>query len=167
MAAIVYRSLLIFIFLSAPTTVKSDPFPIGARSPVQDKVIYFLLPDRFSRDSSMNVVPDRNNGFDPTDVDFFHGGTLNGIRNRWPYLQDLGVNLLWIAPVFRNQTIHNYGGGVLKTGYHGYWILDFTDVDPHFGSKADLCNLDNEGKQRGIGVILDTVVNHTASVMKS
>ncbi|MBV9674234.1 MAG: alpha-amylase [Verrucomicrobia bacterium] len=159
--------MLIFVLLSAPVKVKSGQFPVGARSPAQGKVIYFLLPDRFSRDSSSNLVPDRNNGFDPTDIDFFHGGTIKGITNRWKYLQDLGVNLLWIAPVFRNQPIHDYGGGVLKTGYHGYWILDFTDVDPHFGSKADLCNLANETKERGIGLILDTVVNHTANVLKS
>src|SRR5260370_37397174 len=72
-----------------------------------------------------------------------------------------------MSPIFRNRAVQKYGDGVRpKAGYHGYWVLDFTDVDPHFGSKGDLQRLITDAKQHGIGTILDVVVNHTADVIQ-
>ena len=137
------------------------------------EVVYFLLPDRFNDGDPSNNrggvesdFPDKN-GFDPANPDFFHGGDLQGIIAKLDYLRDLGATSIWMTPIFRNLTVQNYGEGIpSKAGYHGYWILDFTDVDPHFGSKGDLQRLITEAKQRGIGTLLDVVVNHTADIIQ-
>ena len=72
-----------------------------------------------------------------------------------------------MTPIFRNRAVQTFGEGVPpKAGYHGYWILDFTEVDPHFGSKEDLQRLIGRAKTAGIGTILDVVVNHTADVIQ-
>ena len=102
-----------------------------------------------------------------TNPDFFHGGDLQGVTAKLDYLRDLGATSIWMSPIFRNRAVQNYGeGGPSKAGYHGYWILDFTDVDPHFGSKEDLQRLIAEAKSHRIGTILDVVVNHTADVIQ-
>lgn len=162
---------LAIFFAAAVTKAEDTFFQPGARSSHQGDIIYFLLPDRFNKGDPTNNKGGRTdpneNGVDPTNPNFFHGGDLKGIITKLDYLQHLGVTSLWMSPIFRNRTVQQYGRGVApKTGYHGYWILDFTDVDPHFGSKEDLRDLIAEGKQRGIGTILDAVVNHTAHVIQ-
>jgi glycosidase len=148
-------------------------FQPGARSPRRGEIIYFLLPDRFNDgDPSNNTggIPSddpEETGFNPANPDFFHGGDLQGITGKLDYLRDLGVTSIWMTPIFRNRTVQKYGGGARsKAGYHGYWILDFTDVDPHLGTKGDLQHLITEAKQHGIGVLLDVVVNDTADVIQ-
>jgi glycosidase len=147
-------------------------FRPSPRSPRQDEVIYLLMPDRFwDGDPSNNfggLAPGdyRKNGFNPMSRHFFHGGDLKGIEQKLDYLQDLGISSIWMTPIFRNQGVKLYDDGNARAGYHGYWILDFTDVDPHFGSKQDLQQLIGEGKKHGIGTILDIVVNHTADIIR-
>ncbi len=143
----------------------------SVRSPRQGEVIYFLLPDRFNDGNQANnegieSSPDRG-GFDPANPHFFHGGDLSGIEQRLDYLSHLGISSIWMTPIFRNRSVQTFGEGVpAKTGYHGYWILDFTQVDPHFGSKEDLKRLIERSKMQRIGTILDIVVNHTADVIQ-
>ncbi|MDE2486051.1 MAG: alpha-amylase, partial [Alphaproteobacteria bacterium] len=71
----------------------------------------------------------------------------------------------WVSPIFRNKWIHNWRGQP-SASYHGYWITDFTDVDPHFGTKADFKRLVDAAHARGMKVYLDIVVNHTADVIR-
>ena len=148
-------------------------FQPAFRSPRLGEIVYFLLPDRFNDGDASNnragIESDSpvKNGFDPANPDFFHGGDLQGVTAKLDYLRDLGATSIWLTPIFRNLAVQNYGEGIpSKAGYHGYWILDFTDVDPHFGSKADLQRLITEAKKRGIGTLLDVVVNHTADVIQ-
>jgi glycosidase len=148
-------------------------FQPSVRSPRVGEIVYFLLPDRFNdgdpsnnRGGSESDDPEEN-GFDPANPNFFHGGDLEGITAKLDYLRDLGTTSIWMSPIFRNRTVQKYGAGARsKAGYHGYWIVDFTNLDPHFGSKTELQDLIAAAKQHGIGTILDVVVNHTADVIQ-
>jgi glycosidase len=161
---------LVLLFLAASVVYGGDSlFQSSVRSPRQGEIVYFLLPDRFNsgNQSRLESGASAENGFDPANPDFFHGGDLQGVTLKLDYLRDLGVTSIWMTPIFRNLAVQKYGDGIgPKAGYHGYWILDFTDVDPHLGSKADLQHLITDAKQRGIGTILDIVVNHTADVIQ-
>ncbi len=138
--------------------------------PPHDEVIYFLLPDRFANGDPAN---DRGGlsggplqtGFDPTAKGFYNGGDIAGIIQKLDYIQGLGATALWLAPVFANKPVQG-GPGQESAGYHGYWITDFTRVDPHFGSNADLKRLVDAAHARGLKVYLDIVTNHTADVIQ-
>ncbi|MFC3500241.1 pullulanase-type alpha-1,6-glucosidase [Micromonospora krabiensis] len=130
---------------------------------------YFVLPDRFANGDRRNdrggLTGDRlRTGLDPTDKGFYHGGDLKGLMDRLDYVQGLGTTAIWLAPVFKNRPVQGRGDDV-SAGYHGYWITDFTQVDPHFGSNDDLKKLVRLAHQRGIKVYLDIIVNHTADVI--
>jgi glycosidase len=136
----------------------------------QDEVVYFLLPDRFANGDPSN---DRGGlkggplqtGFDPTRTGFYQGGDLKGVFQRLDYIQGLGATAVWLGPVFRNKPVQGSPGHE-SAGYHGYWITDFTDVDPHLGTKADLKALVDAAHARGMKVYLDIVANHTADVIR-
>jgi glycosidase len=168
-------TLITLVLILAPLVSRGEDslFQPSARSPRLGEIIYFLLPDRFndgdpSNNTGRSASADPNeNGYDPTNPDFFHGGDLQGVTAKLDYLRDLGATAIWMSPIFRNRAVQNYGEGASpKAGYHGYWILDFTDVDPHFGSKEDLQHLIEEAKKHAMGIILDVVVNHTADVIQ-
>jgi glycosidase len=139
-----------------------------ARLP-QDEVIYFVLPDRFENGDPGN---DRGGlsggrlvtGFDPTAKGFYHGGDLKGLIKRLDYIQGLGATALWVAPIFKNKPVQGPPGQE-SAGYHGYWITDFTAVDPHFGTNADFKALVDAVHARGMKFYMDIVVNHTADVL--
>ncbi|GAA2220274.1 alpha-1,6-glucosidase domain-containing protein [Micromonospora olivasterospora] len=131
---------------------------------------YFVLPDRFAngdpRNDAGGLAGDRlSTGLDPKDKGFYHGGDLKGVMDRLDYVQGLGTTAIWLAPVFKNRPVQGSGADV-SAGYHGYWITDFTQVDPHFGTNADLKKLVRQAHQRGIKVYLDVIVNHTADVIR-
>ena len=138
--------------------------------PPQDEVIYFVLPDRFANGDPANdrggLAGDRlKTGFDPSDKGFYHGGDLAGLTARLDYIQGLGATTIWLGPIFRNKVVQGPPGQE-SAGYHGYWITDFTEVDPHFGTKAQLKALVDAAHARGIKVYLDIVANHTADVIQ-
>ncbi len=158
---------------AAATHAAPPPAPdlaaVRARLP-QDEVIYFLLPDRFENGDAGNdrggLVGDRMlTGFDPADSGFYHGGDLKGVIKRLDYIRALGATTIWIAPIFRNKPVQGEAPHA-SAGYHGYWITDFTHVDPHFGSDEDFAALVRAAHARGLKVILDIVVNHTADVIQ-
>ncbi len=78
-------------------------------------------------------------------------GDLNGITQRLPYLVDLGIDAIWISPVFRSPMMD-----------FGYDISDYTDIDPIFGTLSDFERLTGQAHARGIKVILDFVPNHSS-----
>ncbi|MFV2020943.1 pullulanase-type alpha-1,6-glucosidase [Micromonospora sp. LOL_023] len=130
---------------------------------------YFLLPDRFANGNSRNdrggLRGDRlTTGHDPTDKGFYQGGDLQGVIDNLDYIHGLGTTAIWLAPVFANQPVQGDGDDV-SAGYHGYWITDFTRVDPHFGTTADLKRLVKLAHRRDIKIYLDVIVNHTADVL--
>jgi glycosidase len=164
------RTLLAALGLSAiAVSALSAPAPYLQRKP-QDEVIYFLLPDRFENGDPVNDHggPDRGplvDGFDPTRAGFYHGGDLRGVTRRLDYIQGLGATAIWLAPIFRNKAVQGAPGHE-SAAHHGYWITDFTDVDPHFGTKADFKALVDAAHARGMKVYMDIVVNHTADVIQ-
>jgi glycosidase len=142
--------------------------PYHARFP-EDEVIYFVLPDRFENGDPSNdrggLSGDRlTTGYDPTSRGFYHGGDLKGLTKRLDYIQDLGATALWVAPVFKNKVVQGPKGQE-SAAYHGYWITDFTSVDPHFGTNADFKALVDAAHARGMKFYMDIVVNHTADVL--
>jgi len=155
--------------LAAEGAMAADKAAYLTRPP-EDEVIYFLLPDRFENGDPSN---DRGGlsggplqtGYDPTQKGFYLGGDLKGVLSRLDYIQGLGATAIWLAPVFKNKPVQGPPGHE-SAGYHGYWITDFTDVDPHFGTKADLKALVDAAHSRGMKVYLDIVVNHTADIIK-
>jgi glycosidase len=136
----------------------------------QDEVIYFVMPDRFENGDPSNdrggLSGDRlSTGFDPADKGFFHGGDLKGLTDRLDYIQGLGVTAVWLTPIFKNKPVQG-GPGHESAGYHGYWITDFTQVDPHLGSNGDFKIFVDAAHGRGLKVYMDIVVNHTADVIQ-
>ncbi len=136
---------------------------------VQDEVIYFLLPDRFengdpSNDRGGNDGDRLRTGFDPTHKGYFHGGDLKGLTRRLDYIQELGATAIWLAPVFKNKVVQGPKGQE-SAGYHGYWVTDFTQVDPHFGTNADFKAFVDAAHAKGMKVYMDIIANHTADVI--
>lgn len=76
-------------------------------------------------------------------------GDLRGVIEELGYLQDLGIDLIWLSPVYRSPLADQ-----------GYDISDYYDIDPRFGTMADMEELIREAKSRGIGILMDLVVNH-------
>jgi neopullulanase len=134
-----------------------------------DEIVYFVLPDRFENGNPANdrggLRGDRlKNGFDPTSKAFFHGGDLQGLTSRLDYIQALGATAVWLTPVFKNKPVQG-GPGQESAGYHGYWITDFTSVDPHLGDEAQMQSFVRAAHARGMKVYLDIIANHTADVI--
>lgn len=153
--------------LANPATSVSGDF--RARLP-QDEVIYFLLPDRFDNGDTANDtggIPGGrlDHGFDPTHEGFYHGGDLAGLIRRLDYIQGLGATAVWLAPVFKNKPVQGEPGREFS-GAHGYWITDFTTVDPHFGDEATFAAFVEAAHARGMKVYMDIIANHTADVIR-
>jgi neopullulanase len=139
-----------------------------ARSP-EEEVIYFLLPDRFENGETSNdkggLRGDRlATGFDPTHKGFFHGGDLKGLTGRLDYIQGLGATAVWLSPIFKNKPVQGPSGQE-SAGYHGYWVTDFTTVDPHLGTDADFKAFVDAAHAKGMKVYMDIIANHTADVL--
>ena len=140
------------------------------RHPIQDAVFYFVMPDRFQNGSTANdgggLTGDRLvTGLDATDKGFYHGGDLVGLLSKMDYLEQMGVTAIWMTPMFKNRPVQGSGADV-SAGYHGYWITDFTQIDPHFGTNAELAQVITEAHNRGIKIFFDIITNHTADVIQ-
>ncbi|RIQ13305.1 pullulanase-type alpha-1,6-glucosidase [Jiangella rhizosphaerae] len=145
------------------------------RAGLTDERFYFVMADRFdngdaSNDTGGHDVPPGTaeprlvHGYDPTDKGFYHGGDLAGILRRLDYIEDLGTTAIWLTPSFMNRPVQGSGADV-SAGYHGYWITDFTRIDPHLGTNEELRQLIDEAHARGIKVFFDIITNHTADVI--
>ena len=126
-------------------------------------LIYFVMPDRYING---DVTNDELPGYEPSQTAFFHGGDLKGLTgncqndNGLARIKKLGFTAVWITPLVVQQPPTNGGAG-----YHGYWGVDFLNVDPHFGSNQDLVNLSECAKKLGLKLILDIVTNHTGDII--
>ncbi|MFJ8590194.1 pullulanase-type alpha-1,6-glucosidase [Streptomyces sp. NPDC093598] len=140
-----------------------------ARHDATREQFYFVLPDRFANGDPRNdkggLTGSRlTTGYDPTDKGFYQGGDLKGLTKRLDYIKGLGTTALWMAPIFKNQPVQGTGANA-SAGYHGYWITDFTRVDPHFGTNKDLETLIDKAHDKGMKVFFDVITNHTADVV--
>ncbi|MFF0783307.1 pullulanase-type alpha-1,6-glucosidase [Streptomyces sp. NPDC003720] len=130
---------------------------------------YFVMPDRFANGDASNdkggLTGSRlSTGYDPTDKGFYQGGDLKGLTKRLDYIKGLGTTSIWMAPIFKNRPVQGAGDNA-SAGYHGYWITDFTQVDPHFGTNKDLATLISKAHAKGMKVFFDVITNHTADVV--
>ncbi|MBO3094087.1 pullulanase-type alpha-1,6-glucosidase [Cellulomonas dongxiuzhuiae] len=140
-----------------------------ARDPGAGEQLYFVLTDRFADGDPSNdtggLEGDRTvTGLDPTDKGFYHGGDLAGLRGRLDYIEGLGTTAIWLTPSFLNRPVQGAGADA-SAGYHGYWITDFTRIDPHLGTNAELEALIADAHARGMKVYFDIITNHTADVI--
>lgn len=126
--------------------------------------VYFIVTDRFNDgDPSNNGTLET--GYAPEKAESYHGGDLKGITEKLSYLQELGINTIWITPIVDNvDWIVNED--MTQTGYHGYWAQDFTKLDEHLGTTKDLDTLLDEAHKHGIKVMVDIVVNHSGYARK-
>lgn len=141
----------------------------AARNDATREQFYFVLPDRFANGDTSNdeggLTGSRlSTGYDPTDKGFYQGGDLKGLTKKLDYIKDLGTTAIWMAPIFKNQPVQGTGDNA-SAGYHGYWITDFTQVDPHFGTNRDLETLISKAHSKGMKVFFDVITNHTADVV--
>ena len=110
----------------------------------REAVIYQIFVDRFAPDpgKEFKITQDRSE---------IYGGTLKGIISKLDYLQDLGINCLWLTPIFPSPS------------HHGYDPSDYSTIEPRLGTLADWELLVREAHQRGIKLILDYVANHISN----
>lgn len=133
------------------------------------KQFYFVMTDRFANGDTSNdtggLTGDRlATGFDPTSTGFYNGGDIAGLRSQLDYIAGLGTTAIWLTPSFKNKPVQGEGANA-SAGYHGYWITDFTQIDPHLGTNADLEAFIDEAHAEGIDVYFDIITNHTADVI--
>ncbi len=160
------KYLFLFILMVFSNTVHAADF--RSRLP-EDEVVYFLLPDRFENGDTTNDTGGLSGsplqtGYNPAHKGFYHGGDLAGLTKRLDYIQQLGATAIWLAPIFKNKPVQG-APGTETAGYHGYWVTDFTTVDPHFGSEADFKSFVDAAHARGMKVYMDIITNHTADVI--
>jgi glycosidase len=108
---------------------------------VKDAVIYHIMIDRFSTQPGK----DWNKVDSIQDI---YGGNLQGIQNRLDYLENLGINVLYLSPIFPADNHHRYNA------------TDYFEIDPVIGSKKDFKNLLDDVHRRGMRLIIDFVPNH-------
>lgn len=150
---------------SCRSAVISEEAPLETPFLWDNANIYFLLTDRFNNGDPSNDV-----NFDRTDktakLRGFEGGDIKGVIQKIEdgYFDRLGISAIWMTPWF--EQIH--GGtdeGTGKTyGFHGYWISDWTSMDPNFGTEEDLAKLVETAHAHGIRVVMDVILNHTGPV---
>ena len=140
--------------------------------------VYFVLTDRFyngdtsndhSYGRSLNEDGSVQSGY-KDNPGTFHGGDLKGLTKKLNdgYFTDLGVNAIWItAPyeqihgfTFGNTNNGQEGYGFPYYGYHGYWALDFTNMDANMGTAKDMEEFVDTAHSKGIRVVMDVVMNH-------
>ena len=101
---------------------------------------------------------------DPTDKGFYHGGDLKGVVDKLDYIKGLGTTAIWLTPSFKNRPVQGTGDNA-SAGYHGYWVTDFTQIDPHLGTNDDMKALIAAAHGKGMKVFFDIITNHTADVI--
>lgn len=115
----------------------------------KDTIWYQIFPDRFAKgDSSIDSEDVEVWGEEPS-ASGFMGGDLQGVINNLDYLQKLGVNGLYLCPIFLAKSNHRYD------------TIDYMEVDPRLGTKENFRKLVAEAHKRGMKIMLDAVFNHS------
>ncbi|SEA80375.1 pullulanase, extracellular [Thalassobacillus cyri] len=133
-----------------------------------ESIIYFMLTDRFFDGDESNNDP-YNLGYDPAKRGTYQGGDFEGITEKLDYLDNLGVNTIWISPIVENikyDVRFNEEGDQPYYGYHGYWANNFGVLNPHFGTMEEFHNLIDEAHARDMKIMVDVVLNHTGYGLK-
>ena len=139
--------LLLFASCSAQQGSGSGFVPEWAK----DAIYYQIFPERFANGDSTNDPPDIEKWGETPKGNNYFGGDLQGIINHLDYLKDLGINALYLNPIFESNTNHKYH------------TIDYFKIDHHFGDEKTFKTLLDESHKRGIKVIIDGVFNHTGT----
>ena len=123
------------------------------REPLTRERFYFVMADRFANGDPSNdtggLTGGRSvTGLDPTDKAYYHGGDLAGLTGKLDYIKGLGTTAIWLTPSFKNKPVQGTGANE-SAGYHGYWITDFTQVDPHLGHQRGAEGAHRPGARQG------------------
>ncbi|MDR3652065.1 MAG: glycoside hydrolase family 13 protein [Paludibacter sp.] len=118
--------------------------------------IYLLMPDRFANGNPANdSIPGYHQGVHREIPGARHGGDIDGIISKVPYLADLGITTLWTTPLFDNNDT--------QYSYHHYACSDYYKIDPRFGKNEDYRRLSDSCHANGLKLIIDVVPNHCGS----
>lgn len=118
---------------------------------MQESVVYQIFPDRFCNGDKSNDPENTLKWGKPVSHVSMFGGDIQGIINKLDYLQDLGINLIYLTPIFKSTSNHKYN------------TADYYDIDPHFGTVELVKELVKQCHERGIRIIFDAVFNHSGS----
>ena len=129
-----------------------------------EAVVYFMMTDRFfdGNESNNTASGEKTYGNNPG---LYHGGDFAGVTAKLDYLQDLGVNTIWLTPIVENiagVTVTDEGKEDVpyNAAYHGYWASDFTKLNPTMGTTEEFKTMISEAHKRGMRIMVDIVVNH-------
>jgi cyclomaltodextrin glucanotransferase len=139
----------------------------------RSRTIYFIVADRFHPHEPYDPYVDPEYPSATNSVNCFKvecidevqwrsywGGDIRGIIQKLGYLDRLGVSALWITPLMENVRAYESGTGY-GTGYHGYWVQNYYNVNPHFGTWDDVKDLGQKLHKRGAHYIQDITLNHS------
>ncbi|MEY2816245.1 MAG: hypothetical protein RJA78_821 [Actinomycetota bacterium] len=155
----------------APTLAQAQSLASSSlRSAMAEDNIYFVMTDRYKNGTALNdrmgITGTRDvTGFDSASNAYYHGGDFAGLTdgcttgNGVQRLKDMGFSAIWITPPFKQRYVQGS-----SASYHGYWITDFTDIDPHLGTKAEFKDFVDCVHSQDMKVVLDIVMNHTGDV---
>ena len=119
-------------------------------------VIYLITPDRYANgdpgNDSSSQLKEKQNRLKKSGR---HGGDIQGIIDHLDYIFDMGFTQIWLNPVLENDQ-HTYS-------YHGYSTTDYYNIDARFGDNELYKVLSKEAKKRGIGLVMDLILNHIGS----
>lgn len=130
-----------------------------------ESVIYFMVTDRFFDGNESNNTASGAKTYGKNNAGLYHGGDFAGITQKLDYLEDLGINTIWITPIVENiPGVQVTGEGAddvpYNAAYHGYWASDFTKLNPTLGTEEEFQTLIDQAHNRGIRIMVDIVVNH-------
>jgi len=165
------------------TPERPPPDYYGTLEPFASEAVYFIVTDRFVDGDPDNNYPDQGGaelgtfdrpirlaGLPPANIGYL-GGDFRGVLENAPYIADMGFTAVWLTPIVDNPD-EAFTGGALpgeggsndrgKTGYHGYWGVNFFELDEHLPSRGlDYGDLTRRLlTEHGIKTVLDIVCNH-------
>lgn len=127
--------------------------------------VYFVITDRFYNGDENNDESYGREKGNPTkedDAGKFYGGDIAGLTAKLDYLEELGINAIWITAPY--EQIHGFciGGNseFFHYPYHGYYAMDYTNMDASMGTVEDFRTFVNEAHKKGIRIVMDVVMNH-------
>lgn len=129
-----------------------------------EAVVYFMMTDRFFDGNESNNKASGADTFGDN-PGLYHGGDFAGVTAKLDYLQDLGVNTIWLTPIVKNiqgvaVTDEGKDDVPYNAAYHGYWASDFTKLNPTLGTTEEFKTMISEAHKRGMRIMVDIVVNH-------
>ncbi|WP_268239768.1 alpha-amylase family glycosyl hydrolase, partial [Deinococcus roseus] len=148
----------------SPSLVPSAPSPQAISGTNIDtwrkQIIYLLMTDRFSNDNTTNDNLGAASCLDKNSATKFHGGDIQGVRNKLSYIKYMGATTVWTTPMYKQVGLNGS-----SCGYHGYWAnfsnsSTDTSVEPKLGTSSELTSLINDLHNMGMKYMMDMVANH-------